>query len=283
MTASTPVRTVVWVMAASLLCFVTARPTCAQVSTSTIQGTVSDATGVLPGATVTARHVQSGFTHEAITATDGSFALAGLRPGQYQITVSVSQYKPQAKTVEVLVGQTVRSASASRPTSSTPRSVAVVGDTRLVDTRKSEVTTNVTQEQLRYLPQNTRNFLNFAALAPGVRVSDNEFRKEFSAGALPSQNINVFIDGVSYKNDVIDGGVVGQDASRGSPFPQNAVQEFQVLTQNFKAEYEKAASAIITAITRSGGNRYHGELFNFYQDKGLSRTRRSSATPRTSW
>jgi hypothetical protein len=268
MTASMPLRTVVFVIA-FLSCVVTARPIAAQVSTSTIQGTVSDATGVLPGATVTARHIQSGFTHEAITATDGAFALAGLRPGQYQITVSVSQYKPQAKTVEVLVGQTVSVSFRITADLVYAESVAVVGDTRLVDTRKSEVTTNVTQEQLRYLPQNTRNFLNFAALAPGVRVSDNEFRKEFSAGALPSQNVNVFIDGVSYKNDVIDGGVVGQDASRGSPFPQNAVQEFQVLTQNFKAEYEKAASAIITAITRSGGNRYTGELFNFYQDKGL--------------
>ena len=169
----------------------------------------------------------------------------------------------------MLVGQTVSVSFRITPDLVYAESVAVVGNTRLVDTRKSEVTTNVTQEQLRYLPQNTRNFLNFAALAPGVRVSDNEFRKEFSAGALPSQNVNVFIDGVSYKNDVIDGGVVGQDASRGSPFPQNAVQEFQVLTQNFKAEYEKAASAIITAITRSGGNRYTGEFFNFYQDKGL--------------
>lgn len=146
--------------------------------------------------------------------------------------------------------------------------VEVVSE-RLVDVRATEVATNVTQEQIQHLPQNSRNFLNFAALAPGLRVSDNELRKEFSAGALPSQNVNVFIDGVSYKNDVIDGGVVGQDASRGNPFPQSAVQEFKVLTQNFKAEYEKAASAIITAITRSGGNRFAGELFNFYQDKGL--------------
>ena len=72
MSASTLVRTVVSVMAASLLCLVTARPGAAQVSTATIQGTVSDATGVLPGATVTARDVQSGFTHEAITAADGT-------------------------------------------------------------------------------------------------------------------------------------------------------------------------------------------------------------------
>jgi hypothetical protein len=241
----------------------------AQVSTATIEGTVTDAGGVLPGASVTAREVQSGFTHEATSETDGRFTLAGLRPGRYEITVAVSQYKPEAKTVEVLVGQTVTLNFRINPDVVVTESVTVVGDTRLVDTRTSEVTTNVTQEQMRYLPQNNRNFLNFAALAPGVRVSDNELRKEFSAGALPSQNINVFIDGVSFKNDVIDGGVVGQDASRGNPFPQNAVQEFQVLTQNYKAEFEKAASAIITAITKSGGNRYSGEVFSFYQDKGL--------------
>ena len=269
MLRSLPARAAACLTAVGFLSLVTAGTASAQVSTATIQGTVSDSTGVLPGATVTARDVQSGFTDEATTAGDGTFALAGLRPGRYQITVAVSQYKPEAKTVEVLVGQTVNLNFRITPDVMYTEAVTVVGNTRLVDTRKSEVTTNITQEQLRHLPQNSRNFLNFAAIAPGVRVSDNEFRKEFSAGALPSQNINVFIDGVSYKNDVIDGGVAGQDSSRGNPFPQNAVQEFQVLTQNFKAEYEKAASAIITAITKSGGNRYSGEIFNFYQDKNL--------------
>ena len=269
MTASTLWRTAVPLTAVAFFCLLTSVPAAAQVSTSTIQGVVSDATGVLPGATVTAKEVSSGFTQETVSGTDGAFALAGLRPGHYEITVAVSQYKPQAKTVEILVGQTVTANFRITPDVVYTEAVSVVGDTRLIDTRKPEVTTNVTREQLRYLPQNSRNFLNFAALAPGVRVSDNEFRKEFSAGALPSQNVNVFIDGVSFKNDVIDGGVVGQDASRGNPFPQSAVQEFQVLTQNFKAEYEKAASAIITTVTRSGGNRYTGELFNYYQDKGL--------------
>ena len=65
---------------------------------------------------------------------------------------------------------------------------------------------------------------------------------------------NVFVDGATYKNDVLRGGVVGQDASKGNPFPQGAIQEFRVLTQNYKAEYQKAASAIIVATTRSGSN-----------------------------
>lgn len=242
----------------------------AQVSTATIQGTVRDATGVLPGATVTARHVQSGFTHETVTAEDGTFTIGGLRPGAYEIAVAFSQFKPQSKTVEVLVGQAITVDFRVDPAVLYTENVTVVGATRIIEMRTSQVTTNVTQEQVRYLPQNTRNFLNFAALAPGVRVADNEFRKEITAGALPSQQTNVFVDGVSYKNDLILGGVVGQDSSRGSPFPQNAVQEFQILTQNFKAEYEKAGSAIITAVTKSGGNTYHGEFFNFYQDKNLA-------------
>ena len=240
----------------------------AQVSTGTIEGKVADASGILPGVTVTARETRSGFTSETVTSADGHYTLAGLRPGTYEIRVTMDQYKPQARTIEVFVGQTVTVDFRVSPDVAYTETVEVVSE-RLVDTRTTEVSTNVTQEQLQYLPQNSRNFLNFAALAPGLRVSDNELRKEFSAGALPSQNVNVFIDGVSYKNDVIDGGIVGQDASRGNPFPQNAVREFQVLTQNFKAEYEKAASAIITAVTKSGGNRYSGEIFGFYQDKAL--------------
>jgi hypothetical protein len=240
----------------------------AQISTATVEGKVSDSTGVLPGVTVTARETQSGFTHDTQTGADGHFTLAGLRPGTYEIRVTLDQYKPQARTVQVLVGQTLTVDFAVSPDVTYSETVQVVSE-RLTDMRTTEVSTNVTQEQIQHLPQNSRNFLNFAALAPGLRVSDNELRKEFSAGALPSQNVNVFIDGVSYKNDVIDGGVVGQDASRGNPFPQSAVREFQVLTQNFKAEYEKAASAIITAVTKSGSNRFSGDIFGYYQDKGL--------------
>ena len=215
-------------------------------STTTVEGRVTDETGVLPGVTVTARDLQSGLTREAVTEADGRFTLAGLRPGTYGITATLAPFKPQARTVQLLVGQTVSVDFTLRSDLAFAEAVTVVSE-RVRDIKTTGITTNVTQEQLLYLPQNSRNFLNFAALAPGLRVSDDETRKEFSAGALPSQNVNVFIDGVSYKNDVIDGGIVGQDASRGNPFPQNAVQEFQVLTQNFKAEY------------REGGKRhYHG-------------------------
>jgi outer membrane receptor protein involved in Fe transport len=241
----------------------------AQGTTATIQGTVVDDTGPLPGVTITAKDTQSGFTHEAVSDAQGAFTLSGLRPATYEITVAMQQYKPQAKTVQVLVGQTVTANFKIGPDVIYTEQVQVVGSSRLVETRTSEVSTNVTTEQVRYLPQNQRNFLNFAALAPGARVSDDETRKQVTGGGLDATQINVFIDGVSYKNDVLDGGVVGQDSSRGSPFPQTAVQEFQVLTQNYKAEHEKASSLVISAVTKSGGNQWSGEGFLFYQNKNL--------------
>ena len=167
------------------------------------------------------------------------------------------------------VGQSITANFKVTPDVLYTEQVQVVGNSRLVETRTSEIATTVTTEEVRYLPQNQRNFLNFAALAPGAQVSNNETRKQVTGGGLDATQINVFIDGVSFKNDVLDGGVVGQDSSRGSPFPQTAVQEFQVLTQNYKAEHEKASSLVITAVTKSGGNRWSGEGFLFYQDKDL--------------
>jgi Carboxypeptidase regulatory-like domain/TonB dependent receptor-like, beta-barrel len=244
----------------------------AQGTTAAIQGTITDDTGPVPGASITAKDTQSGFTYDAVSDAQGGFNLSGLRPGTYAIAVVMNQYKPQAKTLQVLVGQTVTANFKIGPDVMYTEAVEVVGTSRVVETRTSEISTNVTTEQVRYLPQNQRNFLNFAALAPGARVSDDETRKQVTGAGLDATQINVFIDGVSYKNDVLDGGVVGQDSSRGSPFPQTAVQEFQVLTQNYKAEHEKASSLVITAVTKSGGNQWSGEGFLFYQNKALVST-----------
>ena len=256
-------------LAAALLVPNLATDTHAQGTAASIQGVIVDEAGALPGATIVARDTQSGFQYEAVAGADGSLTLSGLRPGTYEITVSMNQYKPQSKTVQVQVGQSLTTNFKITPDLLYTEQVQVVGTSRLVETRTSEIATTVTAEQVRYLPQNQRNFLNFVALAPGARVSNDETRKQVTAGGLDATQVNVFIDGVSYKNDVLDGGVVGQDSSRGSPFPQTAVQEFQVLTQNYKAEHEKASSMVISAVTRSGTNRWSGEGFVFYQDKNL--------------
>jgi hypothetical protein len=105
------------------------------------------------------------------------------------------------------------------------------------------VATNVTRQQVENLPTPDRNFLGLAQLAPGTQLQGDSLdgtRRTFTAGAQGADQVNVFIDGASYKNDILQGGVAGQDASRGNPFPRNAIREFRVITQNFKAEYQKA-------------------------------------------
>jgi hypothetical protein len=252
-----------------LVCLLTAGIAVAQITTASMRGKVMDEGGnPFPTAQVTAIESATGFRHTATAASDGAFVLNGLTPGPYKIEVVAPAYRATSRELTLLVGQTIDLDFRLRPDTVITESVTVLGDAP-VETHSSEVATNVTRRQIENLPQNDRNFLNFAALAPGVILGTDEQRKEVRGGAQQSSAVNVFIDGVSFKNDVTQGGVIGQDSSRGNPFPQNAVQEFRVITQNYSAQYEKASSAIITAITKSGTNELTGDAFIFYQNKNL--------------
>lgn len=241
----------------------------AQTTTATIKGKILDPEGdPVPGAEVNAVSQASGNVFQAISDSAGSYLLAGLRPGTYDLIVASPAYEPRSQTIQVLVGQNINADFNMSPSVVMSEEITVVGQ-QVVEMETTQIATQVTPIQMEQLPQNNRNFMNFAALAPGVTISDDETRKTFQSGARSADAVNVFVDGVSFKNDVIQGGVVGQDSSRGNPFPQNAVQEFRVLTQNYAAEFQKAESAVITAVTKSGTNSVSGEVFAFFQDDGL--------------
>ena len=149
-------------------------------------------------------------------------------------------------------------------------SAIVVVGSRTKDVKTPAVATNVSRFQLENLPNGDRNFLNFAELAPGVTVSPPQLggkARQVQAGAINSDNTNTFIDGLSIKNLVNHGGTLGQNLSSGNPFPASAVDQFDVQTQNFKAEFEQAGSAVISSVTKTGGNQFHGEIFGEWQPK----------------
>ena len=237
-------------------------------TTATIRGRVTDSSGgALKDAEVNAVSTTSGFVRTTKSSDDGSFTLAGLTPGEYNIVVAAAGFEPVSQTVTVLVGQSLEMNLIASTTQTVHESITVVGN-QAVETKTSEVATNVTTHQIENLPQDDRNFLNFAALAPGIRLSKDPLRKVFAGDAQDPEQTNVFIDGVSTKNDILQGGTSGQDSSRGNPFPQSAVQEFRVITQNYSAQYDHASSAIITAVTKSGGNDFKGQAFLYYQPNG---------------
>ncbi|HKE16635.1 MAG TPA: TonB-dependent receptor [Kofleriaceae bacterium] len=246
----------------------------AQRTTATIQVDLTAGGGAPPSGTrVVALDTNTGQTTTATARADGSQILAGLPPGEYLITATPPSGKEVYRLVQVGVAQTVTLGLdigvAEAPAA---RGETIIVQGRVSESTTSELATNVSREQIDNLPQNNRNFLNFAQLAPGVRLNQDEFRQEIVSGAVGASQTNVFVDGVSLKSQVQQGGIVGQDASRGNPFPQLAVGGFRVITQNYKAEYEQAGSAIISTQTRSGGNEYHGDVFTQFQNQSLTAT-----------
>lgn len=234
-------------------------------TTATVHGKVANQAGApLANAEVDVVGVSSGFVRTVKTGADGTFNLGGITPGEVNVVVAAPGFEPRSQTMRLLIGQNIEVEFVMSQQAVVNEQITVVGN-QVVETRTAEAATNITPVQIENLPQDDRNFLNFAALAPGIRLSTDPLNKTISGDAQPAEQTNIFIDGVSFKNDVLTGGSVGQDSSRGNPFPQNAVQEFRVITQNYSAQYEKASSAIITAITKSGGNTVSGQFFTFYQ------------------
>lgn len=257
----------------------------AQTTTANLRGQVTGANGApIPDVTIAVRSLSTNQQRGATTNAGGTYYVGALAPGAYEVIARRIGMAPQTRTLQLQIGQTLDLDFTLNETATTLATVAVVAAPR-AETRTSEVATNVTQAQINNLPTPSRNFVDLAQLAPGTRVDPDRLDgtdKSFAAGAQRSDQVNVFVDGASYKNDIIQGGLAGQASSRGNPFPRNAVQEFRVATTNFKAEYQKASSAIITAVTKSGTNSWQGSAFGeFLNEKFValdSFSRASKAT-----
>ncbi|MEH6413979.1 TonB-dependent receptor [Pseudomonas sp. CGJS7] len=240
----------------------------AQSTAATIRGTISGDSGPAANASVTATNVASGFSRKVQTGADGNYSLAGLPPGTYRIEVdaggqtntrNVSVAVGQSATLNLSTGGVAETAPAGE---ATDLDKVTVTSTALVETKTSEIATYVSNKQIAALPQSSRNFLAFADIVPGVQLTTGtEGSTKLRSGAQLSSGINVYIDGVGQKDYVLKGGITGQDSSRGNPFPQLGIAEYKVITSNYKAEYDQLSSAAITAVTKSGGNDFHGSFF----------------------
>ncbi|UNK50113.1 TonB-dependent receptor [Lysobacter sp. S4-A87] len=241
----------------------------AQSTAATIRGQITVDAAPAAEAQVTATNVATGLSRK-VQAANGSYNVGGLPPGTYRVDV-VAGNATTTRTITVQVGQTatVNLAAAGGVAETAPAPEATDIDAVTVtsdfvpETKTSEIATYVTSKQLESLPQGTRNFLAFADLAPGVQFQGGgpEGSTRIKSGAQSSNGINVYIDGVGQKNYVLQGGISGQDSTRGNPFPQSAIGEYKVISQNYKAEFDQLSSAAVVATTRSGTNDFEGSFF----------------------
>ena len=218
----------------------------------TISGTVTDETkGVLPGVTVTANNPQTGFTREAITDAEGTFLLPLLPPAQYEVVASLPGFSTFRQMVNISVGSETRLAI-GLSVATLQESITVTGEAPLVEVTKTEQGSSLNSNEMMNLPTTSRSYLALAQLSPGVVSQGGGFS---ASGSRNTQN-NFNVDGMSNKN--LNG---GGDFGRVSP---EGIQEFNVVTQSYPAEYGGATGGVTNAVSKSGTNNLTGYGF-WYQ------------------
>lgn len=240
-----------------------------QAATATIEGIVTDPNGaVVPNARVTARNTDTAFVREVVTDADGLYRLPLLPPGTYQITASAQGFaENKYGNVTLTVGQKLNVDLALHVNVS--ETVQITDAAPVVETTRTNVSGSVGEKAVRDLPVNGRNFLDFVTLTPGV-VRDPR-QGDLSFGGQKGTLNSLLIDGVD-NNNMFFGQALGRTGSGRAPyqFSQDAVQEFQVNTNSFSAEFGRAAGGTINVITKSGTNDFHGSAFDFYRDRSLN-------------
>jgi hypothetical protein len=235
-------------------------PLAAQETTGTIAGTVTDPSGaVIPGVTVTVTNKDTGVALKATTNSAGIYLVRELPPGRYSATFEAPGFRRgEVPNIIVLVGRRAQ-VDVRMEVGAVEQSVQVVEAAPLIDTTSTMIAHNVTSEEFDRLPKG-RTFQGVAITAASVNTGEIEGGYQVN-GASAAEN-NYYIDGVS-TTSLIDG-----RARQSAVFEY--LQEVQVKTKGLPAEYGGALGGVISAVTKSGGNEFHGELHYYFYGNRLS-------------
>lgn len=260
----------------------------AQQITGTIAGTVKDAQGaVLPGAAVKATNVNTGFSRSVTTGGDGQYRIEYLPVGTYTVDVAMRGFKKFVQENVVLAVDQTQALSITLQIGVQTETVTVTEAPSLIDTNTAVLGRTVDQAEIIGLPLVNRNAYAELSLTPGVQSNS-------ASGATNASNSNPngtpnFQIGVPSTQVVVNGGIDGGVPmvsfyldggsnmtgirNYGNPLPNpDALEEFRVETSNFAAQYGRMSSAVVTAVTRSGTNQFHGSLFEFVRNTDLNAT-----------
>jgi hypothetical protein len=232
----------------------------AQTALATLRGTALDEQGgALPGATVTVRQVDTNTVQTTVTGSQGQYFLPNLRPGRYEVTSELQGFASTRQQLELRVGQDV-TVNLTMKVAALAEAVEVVGQSIAVETQ-STVATVINNKQIDDLPTIARNFSALATLAPGTTTSNATGTGQGTgisiSGQRPFTN-GIIVDGASNQMQFY-----GRQAN---DFPQDWIQEFQVLTNGFTAEFGQAAGGVLNVMTRSGANTLTGRGYGFFRD-----------------
>lgn len=259
-----------FVIAALALCLCGALviPAAAQQTAGNIAGRVTDAQGAaLPGVTVTAKQAETGLVRTIITDGEGLYRFSALPVGTYDLVLEMSGFSTlERKGVVLNVSQTLN-LDLQMGIASVSETVTVTGETPLLETTSSSVGGVVDVNKIEALPLNGRQFANLAMTIAGVAMG---FHSDPTKSTQQSpqiaggngRNVNYQIDGGDNNDDTV-GGLL-------QLFPLEAIQEFNFITQRYKAEYGRSNGGVMNIVTKSGTNDFKGSFFTAFRDKAMN-------------
>ena len=239
----------------------------AQTSGASLVGRVEDKDGApLPGVTVTVSNKGTGLERSTTSGADGTFLLPSLPVGIYTVKAELSGFATVTVEEVKLNVASQRNLDVQMSAASVEETITVVDEAPLVQTTPS-IGTVVSEKQLENLPLNGRQFANLAILAPGTSLAYNsdptkpgQLTVALNGGI--GRNVNYVIDGGDNTDDTIGGALQG--------FNLESVEEFNIQTQQYKAEYGRSTGGVLTVVTKTGTNEFAGSAWGFFRDDGLN-------------
>jgi hypothetical protein len=239
----------------------------AQSASAELHVAVKDPNGaVVKTATVTVRNAARSFERSVKENTEGEYQFLSLPPGQYEVIVNAAGFaKTILSNVTVTVGQRAE-LPVTLPVASVSETVNVNGEAEIVQTQVTSANTTVDQKRIDNLPINGRNYINFA-------LTDSKIARDTapSIGAAPTSGLN--FSGQRARSNLVnvDGADAVDNSTNGirSTVSQEAVQEFQIITEGYNAEYGRASGGVVNIITRSGTNQFHGTAFGYLRNRNI--------------
>jgi hypothetical protein len=230
-------------------------------STASIVGVMKDASGAaVPGASVTATNVNTGFTLTRQTIADGTYSLPLLPVGEYKVEAAASGFQPFTRTGLALAVNDIVTVDINLSVGQITQSVEVSEAAPLLETQTGTLRGVVDQQRIVNLPLNGRDITQLVAIQAGV-IPRSQSSSEGNGFSVNGSRQN----GVSY---MLDGGM-NTDSYRNYSglFPNpDAIQEFSIQKNNFTAEYGNATGAVVSVVTKSGTNQFHGSAFEFLRN-----------------
>jgi hypothetical protein len=233
-----------------------------------LTGVIRDQTGaVLPGATIVATNTETNVARETTSQADGRFTLPALPPGTYRVQVTMSGFVSETRQALTLALGSLVDLDFSLKVAGTAEAITVSAEAPLVDSQRTAVSSVVSQQQIENLPIDGRNFISFAVITPGVTTDRTPQQGASATSGLTfagqrARSNNITVDGLN-NNDSVVGSVR-------ATFSQEAVREFQVLTNSYSAEFGNATGGVLNIVTKSGTNRFSGSAFAFMRDDALN-------------